>query len=157
LIIQSVEAHISPVQLDADVDLRMGRQVKVFDGPVRETTFIIDEMAIARMPGSVAGRRSQIARLLAPPEQAAIRVVPFSVGPHPALGTFVIFDFDSDVIPSGVYVEGSVVAKGLVETGDAVAAYENVWALLQAKALSPQDTREFLEAKLKGITTDDER
>lgn len=151
LIIKAVEPNISPTQLDRDVDLRMGRQVRVQHGPVRELTFLIDELAFARMPGSVAVRRAQIARLLTLPKGASIQVVPFAAGPHPALGSFMTFYFDSDTIPAGVHVEGSLRARGLVETGKEVDRYEEVWAWLQAKALTPKETTEFLNDKLESI------
>jgi hypothetical protein len=151
LILQAVEPNISPTQLDADVDLRMGRQTRVFDGPVREMTFMIDELAFARMPGTVSMRRAQITRLLTPPQRATIQILPFTAGPHPALGSFMTFYFDSDTIPAGVHVEGSLRAKGLVETGKEVDRYKEVWAWLQAKALSPKDTTAFLKDKLESI------
>jgi transcriptional regulator with XRE-family HTH domain len=151
LIIQAVEPFLSPTHLDAAVDLRMGRQIKVYDGPVREMTFMIDEMALARMPGGVAVRRAQIARLLTSPRRATIQVVPFASGPHPALGSFMTFYFDSETIPAGVYVEGSLRAKGLVETGKEVERYEQAWSWLQAKALTPKETTEFLKEKLESI------
>lgn len=154
LILRSVEPNIAPPRLDADVDLRMGRQNKVFGGLVRDATFMIDQLALARMPGTVAIRRAQVARLLTPPPPVTIQIVPFRAGPHPALGTFAIFDFDSEKIRAGVHVEGSVTAKGLVETGKDVARYEQVWAWLQAKALSPEQTKEFLEEIMEGIVDD---
>lgn len=153
LIIQQVNPNISPTQLDAGVDLRLGRQQRVFDGQVREAVFMIDESALARMPGGAAVRRAQLARLLKPPASATIQVVPFAAGPHPALGSFLIFDFDSDVIRAGIYVEGSVTAKALVEKD--VAPYEEVWGTLQAKVLTPKQTTRFLEEKLEGITDDE--
>jgi transcriptional regulator with XRE-family HTH domain len=151
LLIKAVEPNISPTQLDRDVELRMERQLRVYDGPVREMTFLIDELALARMPGNVHVRRAQIARLLTPPKRVSIQVVPFTAGPHPALGSFMAFYFDSETIPAGVHVEGSLRAKGLVETGKEVERYEEVWAWLQAKALTPKDTTEFLKDKLESI------
>lgn len=153
LIIQAVEPEISPRQLDADVELRMARQQKVFGGPARQMTFMIDELAFARMPGTSSIRRAQLARLLSPPRQVTIQVVPFG-SPHPALGSFTIFDFDSDVIPAGVFVGGSLRTKGTVETGDEIERYDRLWAWLQVKALTPRDTREFLEHKLERVTDD---
>jgi transcriptional regulator with XRE-family HTH domain len=151
LIIRAVEPFLSPTHLDAAVDLRMGRQIKVYDGPVREMTFMIDEMALARMPGPASVRRSQITRLLTPPRRANIQVVPFAAGPHPALGSFMTFYFDSETIPAGVYVEGSLRAKGLVETGKEVERYEQAWSWLQAKALTSKETTEFLKERLESI------
>ena len=153
LIMQNVDPNISPTQLDAGVQLRMGRQERVFDGPVREAVFMIDESALARMPGGLAVRRAQIARLLTPPAPATIQVVPFAAGPHPALGSFLVFDFDSNVIPAGVYVEGSVTAKALVEKD--VTPYGEVLAWLQGKALTPKQTTQFLKEKLEGISDDE--
>lgn len=158
LIISAVDPNISPAQLDTQVELRMERQDKVFGGggPIREATFIIDETALARMPGEAAIRRAQVARLLALPPSVTIQVVPFSAGPHPALGSFVIFDFDSKVIDAGVYVEGSVNTKAFARIGKEVGEYEQVYAWLQVKALTPQQTTEFLNAKLKGISDNEQ-
>jgi hypothetical protein len=151
-IMLSVEPNISPTHLDAGVELRVGRQARVFEGQVREMVFMIDELVLRRMPGGAAVRRAQLARLLAPPPLATIKIVPFSVGPHPALGSFFVCDFDSAVIPKGVYVEGSVVAKGMVETGKEVDRYEQVWTWLEGKALSGKQTAHHLKERLEGIT-----
>jgi transcriptional regulator with XRE-family HTH domain len=155
LVMQAMEPNISPTHLDTGVELRTGRQAKVFAGPLREAIFMIDEMALARMPGGAAVRRAQITRLLTPPSPATIQVVPFRAGPHPAKGSFLIFDFDSDRIPAGVYAQGSVNAKEVVETGGEVARYEQVWTWLQAKALSPHETTRFLKRTLEGISDDE--
>lgn len=149
LLSQALDPDISESQLDADVELRMRRQVKVFDGPLRDAVFMIDELAITRVPGWPALRRGQIGRLLTPPAGVTIQVVPFSAGPHPALGSYVIFDFFDKLIERGVYVDGSVTAKGLVATGKEVEVYEKVWGWLQAKALSPQQTFELLDEKME--------
>ncbi|MEU6749668.1 helix-turn-helix transcriptional regulator [Spirillospora sp. NPDC046719] len=150
-VIQAVDPSVSPTRVDSGVELRMGRQAEVFGATVREAVFMIDETALARMPGGPALRRAQIARLLVPPPAVTIQVMPFSAGPHPALGSFMAFDFDSDVISAGIFVEGSVTGRSRVETGAAVARYEQVWAWLQAKALTPKQTTEFLEKMMEGI------
>jgi transcriptional regulator with XRE-family HTH domain len=150
-VIQAVDPSVSPPRVDSGVELRMGRQAEVFGGAVREAVFMIDESALARMPGGPALRRAQIARLLVPPPAVTIQVMPFSAGPHPALGSFMAFDFDSEVISAGVFVEGSVTGRSRVETGGAVARYEQVWAWLQAKALTAKQTTEFLEKMMERI------
>lgn len=149
LLIQALEPEIPPSQLDADVELRTGRQVQVFEGHLREAIFMVDELALTRMPGTAPTRRAQMSRLLAPPKGVTIRVVPFSAGPHPALGSFVIFDLADEQIGKGVYVDGSVTAKGLVVTGEEAEVYEKVWGWLQNKALSPQHTTRFLKKKME--------
>ncbi|MBO2447718.1 helix-turn-helix domain-containing protein [Actinomadura barringtoniae] len=158
LIIQAVEPNNSPAVVDAGVNLRMQRQEKVLvDGRVREATFMMDEMALARMPGGAAVRRAQIARLLAPPEPVSIQVIPFTAGPHPGLGSFFMCDFDSDVIPAGVFVEGSITGRSRVDTGEDVAQYEQAWSWLQAKAFSAKDTNEFLHGWLESVRDDDQQ
>jgi transcriptional regulator with XRE-family HTH domain len=154
LVMQSVEPDISPTQLDDGVELRTSRQAKVFEGALREAIIMIDENALARMSGKAAVRRAQLARLRALPKQVTLQVVPFSAGSHPALGSFLICDFDSDRIPAAAFVEGSVSGRSFTEKD--VSRYEQVWAWLQEKALTPQQTTEFLRKRLED-TRDDER
>ncbi|MEU5878750.1 helix-turn-helix transcriptional regulator [Spirillospora sp. NPDC047279] len=158
LIIQAVEPNNSPTIVDAGVKLRMARQERVLvDGPVREATFMLDELALARMPGGASVRRAQIARLLAPPEPVTVKIVPFTAGPHPALGSFFLCDFDSDIIRAGVFVEGSVTGRSRVETGEGVTRYEQVWSWLQTKALSAEETDTFLRSHLESVSDDDQQ
>jgi hypothetical protein len=97
-------------------------------------------------------RRSQITRLLSLPDQATIQVVPFQAGPHPAKGSFMIFNFDSDVIQAGIFAEGSIGTKGIVEVGKEIDRYEQVWAYLNAKALDVEESATFLRDLLGRIT-----
>ncbi|MFG1858499.1 helix-turn-helix domain-containing protein [Actinomadura geliboluensis] len=155
-IMKAAEPNASPTVIDEGVRLRMSRQEQVFTrGVLREATFTVDEMAIARMPGGVAVRRAQIARLLSPADPVTIQIVPFRAGPHPALGSWFTCDFDDEMISTGVFIEGSVTGQARVETDKArIAPYDQAWAWLQSKALSPQNTAEWLTKTLESMNDD---
>lgn len=153
-IMQSVEPHLTPPQLDRAVDLRMLRQLKVAEGPAREVIYLIGEEALARLPGTLPVRRAQLVKLLSAPPETTIQVLPFKAGPHPALGSFLICDFDSEQIGSAVFVEGSVSGRSYTETKE-MHRYETVWTSIQNNALRPDETDRFLRDKLKGMTDDE--
>jgi Domain of unknown function (DUF5753) len=151
LTIQAVEQdQLSPTELDRGVELRMERQQRVADGPGREAVYLIDEAALLRMPGTVAVRRAQVRRLLSPPANCKVLIVPTSAGPLPVGGSFVIFDFASDIIKSAVYVEGHLAGRNLIET-KGVHRYETVYAALVSKAYSPSQTKRFLRDLQRSI------
>jgi hypothetical protein len=91
--------------LEADVERWMRRQsVLTRDGtadqPTVTATFVIEEAALRRPVGGAAVMRKQLHRLAEWTEHSAveIRVVPTSVGVHPAVGTtFQLFTIDTDL------------------------------------------------------------
>ena len=137
----------------------MRRQWEVFSSEtLREATFLIDQGALERVPRGVGTSvlRSLYAKLLSPPEKVTVQVVPFAAGPHAALSSFYLYDFDSRKIPCGVFVEGSITARDVVATGgENVSRYAQLWSGLRAMALSPEETRELLREKMKGVYEDD--
>lgn len=134
-IIEAVEPGISSERLSSNVELRLQRQARVFDGTPRDMTFIVDEAALMRMPGTNETRRAQLAALRRPPEGCKVLVLPFDRGPHPAAVGFTIFDFDSEEIPRAVHVEWTEQTKGDVVEGDLVEPYERYWGHLKTLAL----------------------
>lgn len=151
-VIRAVELDITAKKLEASVKLRMTRQTQVWDkDEPPEAIFIIDESALNRIPGPAETHRAQLARLLNPPANAVVQILPFRAGPSPATGTFYIFDFESDVMPKGVYAEGSVQAKDLTEAGENIGAYEQVWERARSMALPPAESAAFLHQMMEGI------
>lgn len=151
-IIDAVELDISRQQLESGVELRVQRQSRVFGDEKREVTFIVDETALHRMPGSAETRRAQLARLRTPPKGVTVRILPFSAGPHPALAGFTIFDFDSDVISRGAYVEWSAMTRGGVEEGNDVLPFEQIWERIKPMTLSPSQSSQFIKRMMEGIS-----
>jgi transcriptional regulator with XRE-family HTH domain len=152
LIMEGIDPDVPPNMLDRGVEVRMRRQAKAADSPAREAIYLIDEAALARLPGPVSVRRAQLARLLTTPPGSIIQVVPFSAGPLPSAGQFVICDFDSEVIPAAVYVEGFGGRSYIDQKG--IDGYERTWAEIRGKALSPDETTRLLNDLLRGCTDD---
>lgn len=146
-IIEAIEPANSRPENEAAIALRMERQAKVWDGPEPpEALFLIDEAALWRMPGTPEERRAQLDRLRTPPPSVTLQIVPFSAGPHPSLGTYLIFDLNLDAEDArGVYVEGSAAQKGYVTEDEAhIDAYELVFEQTRGMALTPKLSEERL-------------
>lgn len=156
--IEAVEPTISRPEVEAAVALRMERQAKVWDRKdPPEVLFLIDEAALWRLPGSSDARRAQLGRLRTVPSSVQVQIVPFSAGPHPSLGTYVLFDLDldSEGLSKGVYIEGSAAEKGYVtEVASHVQAYELVFERTRAKALAPDLSARRLQEMMKEIPDD---
>lgn len=149
-IIEAVELGVSRQQLNSGVELRMQRQARVFDGTPRTLTFIVDQAALERMPGTTEIRRAQLAQLRRPPEGCKVLVLPFDRGPHPAATGFTIFDFPSSEIPKAVHVESSEMTKGdFLEEEEQVQPYERYWGRLKTLALSEKDSSQFFKQMME--------
>jgi hypothetical protein len=156
-IIEAVEPSITRPEVEAAVTLRMERQSKVWDDPEPpEALFVIDEAALWRMPGSPDARRAQLGRLRTLPPSVTLRIVPFSAGPHPSLGTYLIFDLNLDAENTkGIYVEGSAAQNGYITEDEShIEAYELVFERTLAKALTPKLSARRLLEMMKEIPDD---
>lgn len=145
-IIEAVEPDSSRQWLNSGVELRLQRQVRVFDGSPRKLTFIVDQAALERMPGTRETRLAQLAQLRQPPDGCTVLVLPFEKGPHPAAVGFTIFDFDFSEIARAVHVEWSETTKGAVlEDDDDITPYEQYWRRLRSLTLTEKESRQFLK------------
>jgi transcriptional regulator with XRE-family HTH domain len=156
--IEAVDIDTSPQQAQTNVELRMGRQSKIWESNrAPEATFLIDESVFYRMPGTGPGKRAQLVRLLTPPASVAIQVVQFSAGPHSSLGAYRIFDLDLDssTTSKGVFVEGSTTEQGVViESEGDIAKYELAFERTRAKALSVKESVRFIKDQIRSIQDD---
>lgn len=154
----AVDVDLSPQQAEADVALRMERQVKIWEGErPPEAVFLIDESVFKRMTGTAEGQKAQLARLLTPPPSAQIQIVPFDKGPHPSLGAYRIFDLDLDsAAPAkGVFVEGSTSQQGVViESESAIAKHELAFERTRAKALSVSESARRIRERIRETPDD---
>lgn len=159
-IIRAVDMDISTDQVEKGVELRMQRQAKIWHRthPL-EATFLIDENALARIPGSSDVRRAQLVRLINPPESATIRILPFGAGPHPSLASYSIFGLDFDGKEGAmraVHVEGSAAQQGVIaEDDDEVRRYDLVFERTLKLSLSAKESARKLEEMIRGIEDDD--
>ncbi|WP_281286549.1 helix-turn-helix domain-containing protein [Herbidospora galbida] len=128
------------------VDLRMERQ-RILDDPTGpQLTVVLDEAALRRTVGGPDVMDEQVRRLLsdADRDDITLLVLPFSAGPHQAMGfPFSIFEFEGED-PRVVYIEmlerGHVI-ENAGEVGRYLAAFEQV----RARALDTAPSRRFIE------------
>lgn len=134
-------------EIDQKVGIRMARQAVLTRSSRPELVAIIDEGALRRLVGGAEILRRQLNRLIevAQRPNITIRVLPFSVGAHSALGgNFTILRFGGWQSPL-VYCEGRT--GGLFRTqSDEVDGYQASFDGLRDTALTPRDSAGFITA-----------
>lgn len=118
------------------------------DPPAPELSVVIDEGALRRPIGDDGIMREQLGALLAAGKRpnVTIQVLPYSAGAHPGLsGAFIILGFPEDIAPDVGYVETRI-GDGYAENAAAVRTLRVDFENLQAAALSPEGSAEFIAA-----------
>ncbi|GIE92544.1 helix-turn-helix domain-containing protein [Paractinoplanes rishiriensis] len=117
---------------------------------------IIDEGVLRRSIPHRDGMQKQLASLLNATSRpnVSVRVIPFAAGPHKAAssGQFTILEFPAvgtaSPEPTTIYCENLTGALYLDKLTE-VEAYESIWLELEATALTPDESDEFIGAILK--------
>jgi transcriptional regulator with XRE-family HTH domain len=150
---QVLHEHVMP-RLDADVivqrveERRRRQEILIRDDPPR-LDVVIDQSVLHRAVGGSDVMSEQLGKLMATSSNpgVTIRVLPFSVGAHPALeSTFVVLEFPPPV-PGVVYAEG-LVGYMYRERPDDVRRYKDIFRYLSEIAVPPGDSLELI-AKTK--------
>jgi transcriptional regulator with XRE-family HTH domain len=146
---EAAAPKLSPDIIDQRVEVRLIRQQLL----VRENQPIfkevIDEAALHRIVGGHAVMCRQLERLIEACRLpgVTIRVVPFTVGAHPALeSNFKILEL-TPPSPDVVYVEG-LLGSFYLERPEELESFNRVFDQLQTMALSPNETVELI-AKIR--------
>jgi transcriptional regulator with XRE-family HTH domain len=117
---------------------RMQRQKAFFNRtPAVELSVVLSEGALTRAVGGAEVLKAQVEhlRVASQRESVEIRVLPWSVGAHPAMaGAFRILDFDDPEDPDIVYLESHVGALYLEEPEE-VAEYRRIFDLVRAASV----------------------
>ncbi|MFF2024325.1 helix-turn-helix domain-containing protein [Streptomyces sp. NPDC058171] len=133
-------------ELERLVDVRIARQEVLRRAAPPRLEAVLDEAVLRRPVGGAAVMAGQLDHLVATARRGLVRlsVVPFSAGEHIGLtGPFVLFSFpktdDLDVVvlddlTSSLYLEGKPEVK----------AYLDAFTSLEAQALSPEDSLDFI-------------
>lgn len=141
----------TPEHIEARVTARMQRQA-AFAERGAPLWAVIGEAALRYDVGGPDVRREQLARLLEASDEpnTTIQVIPFSVGAHASMmGSFAVLSF-GEAAPPVVYVETLGGDLFLEEPAD-LQTFRETYAHLQATALSPADTRGFINKIIEEI------
>ncbi len=137
--------------IERQVELRMARQPTLTRADPPKFWAVLDEAALRRRVGGSGLMRMQLEHLLdlAMLPNAAIQVIPFGGGAHPAMGRpFVILVFPERVDPDVVYLQDLTSAL-YVEDVDEVDRYNMFFNHLRATALSFDDSAALITSVLK--------
>ncbi|MGH3247566.1 MAG: helix-turn-helix domain-containing protein [Trebonia sp.] len=136
-------------QIDRRVEIRLERQEALTrtDPPPPKVSVVLNEGVLARRVGSPDVMRGQLEHLIRERDRGnvVIQVLPFSTGEHPAMvGPFTMLTFLDPADPGVVNVE-NVLGALAMEHPEEIRAYEEVWSALQARAVSPDDSRAVIK------------
>lgn len=149
--------HATAEQATARLQVRMRRQdqLRAPGNPLR-LWVVLDESALRRGVGSREVMREQLdhlTRLSAQPH-ITMQVLPHDVGAHPGVsGQFALLEFVDAADVGVVYLERFTSDLYLEKRSD-VRRYSDMYAHLQAQALSPDRTRNFIEEAVKAYAGD---
>ncbi|MEV6735337.1 MULTISPECIES: Scr1 family TA system antitoxin-like transcriptional regulator [unclassified Streptomyces] len=112
---------------------------------------VLDESALRRVVGSREVMRKQLDHLthLSAQPHITMQVLPHGVGAHPGVsGQFSLLEFADATDASVVYLE-RLTSDLYLEKRSAVRLYSDMYAHLQAQALSPDSTRHLINEAIK--------
>jgi transcriptional regulator with XRE-family HTH domain len=136
---------MEPARIEVLVEVKLTRQRRLVEDPPLELSVVLDEAVLHRAVGGPAVMSAQMEHLAAVAglSNVSVRIVPFKVGAHPAMGSaFNILTFAS-AVPPVVYVEGLVGFMYLERPSD-VARYQQVYTHLSKISLTPQESIELI-------------
>ncbi|MEV6734526.1 MULTISPECIES: helix-turn-helix transcriptional regulator [unclassified Streptomyces] len=144
--------HATADQAATRLRVRLRRQDRLGapDNPLRLSS-VLDESALRRVVGSREVMREQfehLTRLGAQPH-ITVQVIPHKAGAHPGvLGQFSLLEFADATDVSVVYLE-RFTSDLYLEKRSEVRIYRDMYAHVQAQALSPDSTGQFITEAIK--------
>jgi transcriptional regulator with XRE-family HTH domain len=149
--------------IDRRVEIRMARQdvmrqagapllarqdVQPQAGELALVSCILNEAVLRRTVGGNDVMHEQIEVLAKErdPANVTVQVLPFNSGAHPAMaGPFQILTFHDPGDLGVVHLESAMTAMTL-EQPEELRRYDEIWGSLQARALSPEDSRVMMRS-----------
>lgn len=136
-------------EIDRRVDIRLARQdVLRQAGLLPQVNCIINESVLRRTVGGNEVMHEQIEMLAKErdPANVTVQVLSFNSGAHPAMaGPFQILTFHDPGDLGIVHLETALTALTL-EQPEELRRYDEIWGSLQARALSPEDSRVMMRS-----------
>jgi hypothetical protein len=132
-------------EIERRVEVRLERQEVLVRADPRppKVSVVLNEGVLQRRVGSPEIIRAQIEHLTKKRDRAnvVVQILSFSAGEHPAMvGPFTMLTFLDAADPGVVNVENHIGSYTL-ERPDEIQAYDEIWGTIQAKAVSPDDSR----------------
>jgi transcriptional regulator with XRE-family HTH domain len=135
--------------IDRRVEIRLARQdVLRQAGGSPQANCIINEAVLRRTVGGNEVMHEQVEVLAKErdPANVTVQVLPFGTGAHPAMtGPFQILTFFDPGDLGVVHLESAMTAITL-ERPEELRRYDEIWGSLQARALSPEDSRVLMKS-----------
>lgn len=116
--------------------------------------FIVDEAAIRRQVGGPRVMRHQLERLrdYGSADHITLRVLPFTAGATPGLmGNFILLEFVDSSLRDLVHIE-NINSTTLSDRVELIAAHAERFAQLEAVALSPEESDDFLIKAIEDLS-----
>lgn len=147
-VIRASRSADDEAQIDRRVAVRMERQqiLRRSSPTPPELKVIVNEAVLRRRVGDSSVMRDQIRSLSTERDRAnvTVQVLPFSAGEHPAMvGPFTLLDF-ADPDDLGVVSIEQLTSSLALEHPRELQAYRAAWEAIQARALSPHDSRALM-------------
>ncbi|MCY0929340.1 helix-turn-helix transcriptional regulator [Streptomyces sp. H27-H1] len=144
--------HATAEQAGTRLQVRMRRQdrLRTPGNPLRLWA-VLDESALWRVVGSREVMREQLDHLihLSAQPHITLQVLPHEAGAHPGVsGQFSLLEFADTTDVSVVYLERFTSDLYLEKRSD-VGRYSDMYAHLQAQALSPDGTRQYIKEAIR--------
>jgi transcriptional regulator with XRE-family HTH domain len=144
-VIRTVHPADTSKEIDRRVEVRLERQEVLFrtDPPPPKVSIVLNESVLQRRVGSPEIMRAQIGHLAKKRDRAnvVVQILPFSAGEHPSMvGPFTMLTFLDAADPGVVNIENHT-SSHMLERPEELQAYEEIWGAIQAKAVSPDDSR----------------
>ncbi len=135
--------------IDRRVEIRLARQdVLRQAGASPQASCIINESVLRRTVGGNEVMHEQVEMLAKErdPANVTVQVLSFNSGAHPAMaGPFQILTFHDPGDLGIVHLESAMTAITL-EQPEELRRYDEIWGSLQARALSPEDSRVMMRS-----------
>lgn len=139
-------------RLDALVAVRLARQDVLRSRQPLVLDAVLDEAVLRREVGGPEVMRSQLLRLIeaASLPQVRLQVLPFTAGAHVGVtGPFVVFSFSS-TSDLDVVVLDHLTSSLYLERKEDLWAYTTAFTTLQIRALSPEDSLDYIAEMADG-------
>lgn len=145
---RSVYGAVNEAALEKSVEFRLARQRR-FEARSPTYRVVLNEAVVRRPVGEMKAQLNHLIEV-SRREFVAIQVLPYEVGPHLGMnGPFSLITLPDERSPNFVYLEHEDGALYLERPAD-LDRYTGKFETISAMALSPDDTRDFLDS-LKSV------